>query len=86
MNKYELQKLFEAWVSAEKRDPLTIKLMGQLLYHAQKFFDIEADLPIREQISRLEKEMKSAAQRLEFEEAAEIRDRIRELRELQVFS
>ena len=44
MNKYELQKLFEAWVSAEKRDPLTIKLMGQLLYHAQKFHDIEADV------------------------------------------
>jgi len=44
MNKYELQKLFEAWVNAEKRDPLTIKLMGQLLFHSQKFFDIEADL------------------------------------------
>ena len=41
MNKYELQKLFEAWVSAEKRDPLTIKLMGQLLFHSQKFLDIE---------------------------------------------
>ena len=46
----------------------------------------ESDLPIREQISRLEKSMKEAARALEFEEAASLRDRIRELRELQVLS
>ena len=34
-----------------------------------------------ELIERLEKQMKDAARRLEFEEAAYIRDRIRELRE-----
>ena len=32
-------------------------------------------------IERLEKEMKEAARRLEFEQAAYLRDRIRELRE-----
>jgi len=45
-----------------------------------------SELPLREQISRLEKEMKAAAKRLEFEEAAELRDQIRELRQLQVYS
>ena len=44
MNKHELQKLFEAWVSAGERDPLTIKLMGQLLFHSQKFLDLEAEV------------------------------------------
>ena len=43
-------------------------------------------LPLREQIRRLEKEMKEAAKRLEFEEAAALRDRLRELRELQVMA
>jgi excinuclease UvrABC helicase subunit UvrB len=33
----------------------------------------------------LEKEMKSAAKRLEFEEAAALRDQLRELRELQIY-
>jgi len=44
------------------------------------------DLPLSERISRLEKAMKEAAKRLEFEEAAELRDKVRELRELQVFA
>ena len=43
-------------------------------------------LPLAERIARLEKEMRAAAKRLEFEEAAMLRDRIRELRELQVFA
>ena len=47
---------------------------------------VSSDLPLAEQISRLEKEMKAAAKRLEFEEAAEMRDRLRELRELQIYS
>jgi excinuclease ABC subunit B len=42
-------------------------------------------IPLADRISRLEKEMRAAAKRLEFEEAAALRDRIRELRELQVF-
>ena len=44
------------------------------------------DLPIAEQISRLEKEMRAHAKRLEFEEAASLRDKIRELRELQIYA
>jgi excinuclease ABC subunit B len=44
------------------------------------------DLPLAEQISRLEKEMKAAAKRLEFEEAAALRDKLRELREVQIYA
>ncbi|MEM1206695.1 MAG: excinuclease ABC subunit UvrB [Acidobacteriota bacterium] len=46
----------------------------------------ESDLPLSEQISRVEKEMKAAAKRLEFEEAAKLRDRLKELKELQVYA
>jgi excinuclease ABC subunit B len=45
-----------------------------------------ADLPLPERIGRLEKEMKAAAKRLEFEEAANLRDQIKELRELQIYA
>ncbi|MCP4662627.1 MAG: excinuclease ABC subunit UvrB [bacterium] len=45
-----------------------------------------SELPLREQIARLEKRMKQAAKRLEFEEAAQLRDKIRELRELQIYA
>jgi len=46
----------------------------------------EIDMPLAERIARLEKEMKAAAKRLEFEEAATLRDQIRELRELQIYA
>jgi excinuclease ABC subunit B len=46
----------------------------------------DMDVPLAERISRLEKEMKAAAKRLEFEEAAALRDQIRELRELQIYA
>ena len=36
----------------------------------------DADLPLTERIRRLEKEMRAAAKRLEFEEAAALRDRM----------
>jgi excinuclease ABC subunit B len=42
--------------------------------------------PLAERIARLEKEMRAAAKRLEFEEAAALRDQIKELRELQIFA
>ncbi len=45
-----------------------------------------AELPLTERIARLEKAMREAAKRLEFEEAAELRDRLRELREQQVYT
>jgi len=44
------------------------------------------DLPLSERISRLEKDMRAAAKRLEFEEAASLRDKIKELRELQIYA
>jgi excinuclease ABC subunit B len=46
----------------------------------------DADLSLAERISRLEKGMRNAAKRLEFEEAALLRDKIKELRELQIFA
>ena len=46
----------------------------------------EPDVPLNLQISRLDKKMKEAAKRLEFEEAAEYRDQLKELRELQIYS
>jgi excinuclease ABC subunit B len=44
------------------------------------------DLPLAERITKLEKEMRGAAKRLEFEEAAALRDRLRELREIQIYA
>ncbi len=46
----------------------------------------ESDLPLGERVKRLEKEMKAAAKRLEFEEAAVLRDKLRELKELQIYT
>ena len=45
-----------------------------------------AELPLTERIARLEKEMRAAAKRLEFEEAAELRDKLKELREIQIYA
>jgi excinuclease ABC subunit B len=44
------------------------------------------EVPIAERIKELEKEMRAAAKRLEFEEAAMLRDKLKELRELQVYA
>jgi excinuclease ABC subunit B len=44
------------------------------------------ELPLAERISKLEKEMRAAAKRLEFEEAAALRDKLRELREIQIYA
>ncbi len=46
----------------------------------------DSDVPLAERVKRLEKEMKAAARRLEFEEAGVLRDKLRELRELQIYS
>jgi excinuclease ABC subunit B len=65
-------------------------LLGALDYHdvsvAASLVADRDDLPLSERVQRLEKRMKEAAKRLEFEEAAQIRDELRRLRELQVFS
>jgi excinuclease ABC subunit B len=65
--------------------------MAQLDYHqmgeeALSELAEGSGLSLREQIDRLEKRMHKAARELEFEEAAALRDRIRELRELQIYS
>jgi len=57
------------------------EIRPQLLEVAER-----AELPLAERIARVEKAMREAAKRLEFEEAAELRDKLRELRELQVYS
>jgi excinuclease ABC subunit B len=44
------------------------------------------DVPLAERISQIEKQMRAAAKRLEFEEAAALRDKLRELRELQIYA
>jgi excinuclease ABC subunit B len=44
------------------------------------------EIPLADRIARLEKAMREAAKRLEFEEAAELRDKLRELREIQVYA
>jgi len=43
------------------------------------------EVPLAQRIARVEKEMKAAAKRLEFEEAAQLRDRLKELREQQIY-
>ncbi|MEM8930907.1 MAG: excinuclease ABC subunit UvrB [Acidobacteriota bacterium] len=45
---------------------------------------LDGDLPIRQRIEILEKRMKEAAKSLDFEEAAEYRDEIKTLREIQI--
>ncbi len=52
---------------------------------APKKLDMVADEDIDKAISRLQKEMKEAAKNLDFEKAAELRDRLRELKELRIF-
>ena len=51
----------------------------------KKLDSLAADEDIDKAISRLTKEMKDAAKNLDFERAAEIRDRLRELKELRIF-
>jgi excinuclease ABC subunit B len=44
------------------------------------------EAPIADQIAKLEKEMREHAKRLEFEEAAMLRDKVKELKELQIYA
>jgi excinuclease ABC subunit B len=48
--------------------------------------EVGDDVPLTERIAKVEKEMKAAAKRLEFEEAAALRDKLRELREVQIYA
>jgi excinuclease ABC subunit B len=61
-------------------DYLDVPLPGQ-----KSKLDIAGDEDIDKAISRLQKEMKDAAKNLDFERAAEIRDKVRELKEARIF-
>ncbi len=65
--------------------------MQQLDYYSpgpQRLKDLadDAGAPLAKRIDALEKEMRAAAKRLEFEEAAALRDKLRELKELQIYA
>jgi excinuclease ABC subunit B len=63
--------------------------MSNLDYHeigGKRQLVDEDSLPLTDRIARVEKEMRAAAKRLEFEEAAALRDRLRELREIQIYA
>jgi len=77
-----------ATILKDIHNPL-VQMMNLDLYSAggpRRLEGDSSDLPLAERISRLEKEMKAAAKRLEFEEAAAMRDQIKELRELQIYA
>ena len=65
--------------------------MSNLDYHdfgaarAKTTLDMVADEDLDKTISRLTKEMKDAAKNLDFERAAELRDKLRELKEMRIF-
>jgi len=65
--------------------------MSNLDYHdfgaarGKTKLELVADEDLDKTISRLTKEMKDAAKNLDFERAAEIRDRLRELKEMRIF-
>ncbi|HEX8619608.1 MAG TPA: excinuclease ABC subunit UvrB [Thermoanaerobaculia bacterium] len=61
-------------------DYLDVPLPGQ-----KSKLDIAGDEDIDKAISRLQKEMKDAAKNLDFERAAEIRDKLKELKEARIF-
>jgi excinuclease ABC subunit B len=77
-----------ATILKDIHNPL-VQMMNLDLYDAggpRRVESDESDLPLAERISRLEKSMRAAAKRLEFEEAAAMRDQIKELRELQIYA
>ena len=65
--------------------------MSNLDYHDNAMVDLamiaeDSGKPLSERISDLERKMKAAAKQLEFEEAAALRDKLRELRGLQIYA
>src|SRR4029079_15048629 len=46
----------------------------------------DSSIPLSDRIARLEKQMKEHAKKLEFEEAAQLRDQIQKLKELRIYA
>ena len=46
----------------------------------------DSSIPLNERIARLEKQMREHAKRLEFEEAARVRDQLKELKDLRIYA
>jgi excinuclease ABC subunit B len=72
----EITSIFESVFEA---DYVTVDTVSEPGVRYESFDDVE------ESIARLEKEMKKAARELAFERAAQLRDRIRELKKMVVF-
>ena len=64
------------------RDPIYVDIAAPI---GRRRLDLVADEDLDKTINRLTKEMKDAAKNLDFEKAAEIRDRLRELKEIRIF-
>jgi excinuclease ABC subunit B len=92
----ELQKSFNSKHGIEPRSILKdihspLLQMSNLDYHETTMVDLselaeDSGRPLSERIAELERKMKAAAKQLEFEEAAVLRDRLRSLRELQIYT
>ena len=66
---------------AISKEPGVMENAAERLLH-KEYVEIEA---LARQVEVLEKQMRAAAKRLEFEEAARIRDRLKELRRQQIY-
>lgn len=82
------RKLQKEYNEAHGITPQTIKksvrdtIKATIVEDIQSEYDIKEDEDIKDVIDKLSKEMLSYAQNLEFEKAAELRDKIKELENL----
>ena len=85
----EIHGIEPATIIKDIHSPL-VKMSQLDLYGAgiQQLSEVAEDdsLSVNERIARLEKEMRNCARNLEFEQAAILRDQLKELRELQIYS
>jgi excinuclease ABC subunit B len=72
----EISAVFESLGASDAVTPDTV---------AEPLAEFETEADLEERIRRLEHEMQAAARNLDFEKAAGLRDRVKALRNLQVF-